>query len=135
MRRAVAFALLIAIPGIALGQTCPAGTVPPVDRQANEISAVKNDFLQGRCAPLVFERFSFPGMQPRKVSFSRSAEFGDVVRVDVGRPSDEKYWRFVCFKKQDVSKVLMAIYDLKTGSCYAPESHAGYWTIYPPLKY
>ena len=135
MKCFAALAVLLVIPSIASGQSCVPGSVPPIEAKGNEARVDVNDLLQKQCAPLAFEGFKFPDMQPAKVDFYHSTEWGDVARVDVGSLTAPKYWRFVCFKKNKELKVKTAIYDLKNGTCYEPpEGRAGYWTIYPPLS-
>jgi len=126
-------ALLAGISSVAADQSCPVGSVPPLDPSTNETYVVKNDFLAGRCPPIALQRFAFKDLLPGKVSFSRSDEWGEVVRYDVGNAEKPNYGRFVCFKKPGESKVHTVLYDLKTGACFNPE-HSGYFTIYPPLS-
>lgn len=130
----VAAMLMMVAPIAAAAQQCPSPKVPPMEARASEVAIEGDKSPVAQCPPLILQKY-LPGLtQLENVTFSRSPVWGDIVRIDFSDNGSGGAGRYICYEPKNEKKLKVVIYDLKTGNCFRPDEHKGYFTIYPPLS-
>lgn len=123
--------VLVASTSAFAATACDPDEMPLPGRQINETVSLANSALENGCMAQVRARVSLRGTTLGKAVFSQSPKWGDVVRIDLGQPSPDRYSQIVCFKRPSDATVQMGIYDLPKAAC---EGRVAGFTVEPPQR-
>ncbi len=91
--------------------------MPTPEPQASEVSALPDYELEVGCMDSVRKRVSLKGTHLSAASFTRSENWGKVVRMDIGERNPSRYSRIICFKRPLDTDVQMGLYDMSKAVC------------------
>jgi hypothetical protein len=96
---------------------CSPTTMPMPDAEAVEIAIRPDKALETICLEAARKAIQLDGLALGRPSFTRHPKWGDIMRMDMGKPSPNRYSRILCSRYPGQTSVQVAAYDMDKGVC------------------
>ena len=87
------------------------------DAESVEVAIRPDATLETACMSAIRKTIQLGSLSLGKPSFTRHPKWGDIVRMDVGVPTPDRYSRILCTRYRGQQTVQVSMYDRSKGVC------------------